>query len=426
MASTICRERAGSPPAEPDDGPLYRYCPARTRVPLVLCRSARMAAAPAPSTASSTRTIHRPVCRLRRGAGRTPVGGAEPVQGAGPGPAGEPSRRIPGSGLPGRIRPGRGRRHRSRPGRRVIPRREVRRLRSRCPGAGRLAPRSGRAVRRHRLAVACLVAGDGLGGRSRVACRGRFTVLGAGGRHRADGIHASRAEVAGGPARSRRPGRRRGWPARCGQRGGLVARDRGTGRRRQLGQGLGDHPGGGAGVRPVGWLTLQQGGDHRAERAGRRGRGRVLVDDGRHGGDCAAPLLERPVPFDCGEQGGAERPQVGGGRGVLAADALRCGEARRAHHHAGLGKPGVAGDGGDAEVGQHGPVVPAEQHVARLDVPVHHPGGVRHVQRGQQLATHLGRPVRRDGARGRQHLVQRLGRTSCMTIHGRPASSATS
>ena len=106
--------------------------------------------------------------------------------------------------------------------------------------------------------------------------------------------------------------------------------------------------------------------------------------------------------------GRAERPQVGGWRRVLAADPLGRGEPRRAHHHAGLGELGVVGEGGDAEVGQHGPVVAADQHVARLDVPVHHPGGVRHAQRGEQLPGHLRGPPRRQRPRFPEHLVQRL------------------
>ena len=136
--------------------------------------------------------------------------------------------------------------------------------------------------------------------------------------------------------------------------------------------------------------------------------GRVLVDDGGHRGHRPAAPLERAVPLDRGIDRRAERPQVGGWRRVLAADPLRRGEPGRAHHHAGLGQLGVVGEGGDAEVGQHGLVAGADQHVARLDVAVHHPGRVRHAQRGKQLAGHLRRPPRRQRSRGGQHLVQRL------------------
>ena len=176
----------------------------------------------------------------------------------------------------------------------------------------------------------------------------------------------------------------------------------------QLRQHVGDHPRGRAGVRPVAGLTAEQRRDDRAERARRRRLGRVLVDDRGHGGDRPAALLERAVSLDRRVDGRAERPQVGGWRRVLAADPLGRGEPRRAHHHAGLGELGVVGEGGDAEVGQHGPVVAADQHVARLDVPVHHPGGVRHAQRGKQLPGHLGGAARRQRPRGREHLVERL------------------
>jgi len=76
-------------------------------------------------------------------------------------------------------------------------------------------------------------------------------------------------------------------------------------------------------------------------------------------GPVIAALVERAVPLDRRVDGRAERPQVRGGRRVLAADPLGCGEPRRAHHHAGLGELGIVGEGGDAEVGQHGPVVAA-------------------------------------------------------------------
>src|SRR5580693_9913485 len=69
-------------------------------VPVVLCRSSTMVAAPAPapSTASSTSASHNPVRRLRgpagagagAGAGRRPGGAADPAHGAAPGPAGVP------------------------------------------------------------------------------------------------------------------------------------------------------------------------------------------------------------------------------------------------------------------------------------------------------------------------------------------------
>ena len=202
----------------------------------------------------------------------------------------------------------------------------------------------------------------------------------------------------------RRPQRRR-----RGYRGRDVTTGRARGPLGQPGQHVGDHPARLGRVRAVGRLAAQQRRDHRGQRARRRRPGRVFVDDGGHGRDRSAALLEGAVPFDRREQGRAERPQVGGRRRILAADPLGGGESGRAHHHAGLRELGIALEGGDAEVSQDRPVVLAEQHVARLDVPVHHPGAVRDAQRGEQLPAHLRGPPRRQRTRTGEHLVQGLG-----------------
>ena len=90
------------------------------------------------------------------------------------------------------------------------------------------------------------------------------------------------------------------------KRGRLVSGRRARRPVRQQRQHVGDHPGGRARVRPFRGLTPQQRGDHGAERA-RHGRlGRVLVDDGGHGGDRPAALLEGAVPLHRREEGRAE------------------------------------------------------------------------------------------------------------------------
>jgi hypothetical protein len=85
-------------------------------------------------------------------------------------------------------------------------------------------------------------------------------------------------------------------------------------------------------------------------------------------------------------------------------------ELRRAEHQVGAGDHAVALDGGDAEVGQHHPVVVGQQHVRRLDVAVPYPGPVRRHQGGQDLQADLGGAARFQRALGGHHLLQRAGR----------------
>ena len=92
----------------------------------------------------------------------------------------------------------------------------------------------------------------------------------------------------------------------------------------------------------------------------------------------------------------------------------------------GLGQLRVALEGGDAEVGEHGPAAVGEQHVARLHVAMQHAGRVRGGQRGQQLAAGVGGLVRRQRAVLGDDLVQRPRATSSITIHGLPSASTTS
>src|SRR6185437_12896554 len=83
----------------------------------------------------------------------------------------------------------------------------------------------------------------------------------------------------------------------------------------QLRQHVGDHPLGRARVRPVLGLAAEQRGDDRAERSGGGRLGRILVDDGGHGGHRPAAPFEGAVPLNRRVDRRAERPQVGGGGG---------------------------------------------------------------------------------------------------------------
>lgn len=74
--------------------------------------------------------------------------------------------------------------------------------------------------------------------------------------------------------------------------------------------------------------------------------------------------------------------------GAAVADPFGRKEPRRSHHHPGLGERRVALGGGHTEIGQHGAVARAEQHVARPDVAVQHPRRVCCRQRIEQLPAH--------------------------------------
>ena len=81
----------------------------------------------------------------------------------------------------------------------------------------------------------------------------------------------------------------------------------------------------------------------------------------------------------------------------------------------------------DAEVGDLDRAVLAEQHVGRLDVPVHDAGRVRRGQRGRRPARRSWRPPAAAACPARTSTAARLfdGRYS-MISHGWPSSSATS
>ena len=122
-----------------------------------------------------------------------------------------------------------------------------------------------------------------------------------------------------------------------------------------------------------------------------------------------------PRPFDRRVDRGAERPQVGRGRGVAAADPLGRGEPGGAHHHPGLRQPRVALELRDAEVGQHRPLVPARPRTlpsrsARCSAS--RPGAAprrRARRRARTAAAGRSAPARGGGSRPShgQHLVER-------------------
>ena len=81
----------------------------------------------------------------------------------------------------------------------------------------------------------------------------------------------------------------------------------------------------------------------------------------------------------------AERPQVRLGSRTLPQHPLGCDELGRADEGAGLRQPLLALDLGDAEVGEHHAIAPAQQDVVRLDIAVQHPG----LMGGRERAEHV-------------------------------------
>ncbi len=100
----------------------------------------------------------------------------------------------------------------------------------------------------------------------------------------------------------------------------------------------------------------------------------------------ARPVPERQLPRGRVHQDAAEREDVRPRAGLLAEDLLGRHEPGRADDHPGAGQQRLDGDlerAGDAEVDDAG-AVDGEQHVGRLQVTVHDPGGVDAAQGPQQ------------------------------------------
>ncbi len=146
---------------------------------------------------------------------------------------------------------------------------------------------------------------------------------------------------------------------------------------------------------PVVRVLAEQRRDHGPERTGVDGGGRLVGDDGLHGGD-RGRTAERGGPLDRRVQRGAQRPEVGGGAGIAAAYPFGGQVVDGADQFAGPGDGGVALDRGDPEVGEEHLPVAGEQDVARLDVAVQHPGAVGGAQGAQYVESDAGRLARGD------------------------------
>ncbi len=120
-------------------------------------------------------------------------------------------------------------------------------------------------------------------------------------------------------------------------------------------------------------------------------------------------LAERRPALQSLVERGAQGPQVGGGAGLGALDALGGDVVDRTDHLAGLGERGGAGGLGDAEVGEDDAPVVAEEDVARLDVAVQHAGRVGGAQGRDHAAPDAGGDLGRDGT-ALEHVAERRGR----------------
>ena len=107
-----------------------------------------------------------------------------------------------------------------------------------------------------------------------------------------------------------------------------------------------------------------------------------------------AHVVRRPAGQGV-EEGGAERPDVAGSRGLLTRGDLGGEVGRRTGHHAGLRERRVRRRARDAEVGELHVAVGGDQDVRGLHVAVHHARGVRRAQRLGRLGQDRGGFVRR-------------------------------
>ena len=140
-----------------------------------------------------------------------------------------------------------------------------------------------------------------------------------------------------------------------------------------------------------------------------RGPGSFLIGDGGQDRDRVAPVVEWPAPLHRGVQRRPQRPEVRGRAGRITADPLRRGEAGGAHHHPGLGQAAVTFEGGDTEIGEHGPPAGPEQHVARFHVAVQDARRVRAGQRAEHPLAEVRGLIRPQRAVLAEDLVQGPG-----------------
>ena len=111
-----------------------------------------------------------------------------------------------------------------------------------------------------------------------------------------------------------------------------------------------------------------------------RERRQVVVEVRERGGDRGLPV-ERPLPAERLVGHHAERVHVRPRRRGAPARLLGADVVDAAHDRAGQRERLEGVRPGDAEVDQHGPAVGGEQDVAGLEVAVHDPGLVGHLQR---------------------------------------------
>ena len=142
------------------------------------------------------------------------------------------------------------------------------------------------------------------------------------------------------------------------------------------GEPVGEHGRG----RAAGRVTVQRRADERQQRRRDPGEVRLAVEDRVHLGLRRA-LPERGAPGRGERHGGGPGVHVGRLPGRLVREQLWRAVAGGAEEGPGLGDPGRVDHLGDTEVDQHGPPL-GEQHVRRLDVPVHDAGRVDDRERG--------------------------------------------
>lgn len=136
---------------------------------------------------------------------------------------------------------------------------------------------------------------------------------------------------------------------------------------------LGEHLLGLRGSGPYGGILAQQRGDHGPERTGVLGRFGLLLDNGLHGAQRRGAPERRPA-LHRRVQRRAQRPQVGGRTGIVAAHPLGGQIVDRADDLAGAREGRIALDLCDPEVGEQYTPVGGQEYVPGLHVTVQHAG----------------------------------------------------